>query len=193
MTLKVHTSRTIDDAQPRNGDLLLFRGQGLIARAIGTAGRSRYTHAGMALVCHGVPLCLEMREFRGGRAVTLASQVKRFPGRIDLFTPSEAFARLYQRESAAQFMLLKTGHQYNYRGLWKAAWLHLPFIRWLVSPDMRDDAPANGMPDYCSQAVANAARLGGQVDPVPGLADRLTEPADLARSHLWRYACTLVP
>ncbi len=34
-------------------------------------------------------------------------------------------------------------------------------------------------------------RVGGGVDPVPHLADRLTEPADLARSPFYEYAFTL--
>lgn len=37
-----------------------------------------------------------------------------------------------------------------------------------------------------------ADRVGGRVDPVPHLADRLTEPADLARSPFYQYLFTLV-
>jgi hypothetical protein len=40
--------------------------------------------------------------------------------------------------------------------------------------------------------VAAADREGG-ADPVPNLADRLTEPADLARSTFYRYHSTLIP
>jgi hypothetical protein len=36
-------------------------------------------------------------------------------------------------------------------------------------------------------------RIGGGVDPVPHLSDRLTEPADLARSPFYEYAFTLIP
>jgi hypothetical protein len=38
-----------------------------------------------------------------------------------------------------------------------------------------------------------ADRLGGGVDPVENLPDRLTEPADLARSPFYRYRFTLLP
>jgi hypothetical protein len=34
-------------------------------------------------------------------------------------------------------------------------------------------------------------RLGGGVDPVPHLADRLTLPADMARSPFYEYQFTL--
>jgi len=39
----------------------------------------------------------------------------------------------------------------------------------------------------------NDDRIGGGVDPVKHLADRLTEPADLARSPFYKYRFTLVP
>ena len=38
-----------------------------------------------------------------------------------------------------------------------------------------------------------ADRIGGGVDPVPHLTDRLTEPADLARSPFYQFLLTLVP
>jgi hypothetical protein len=44
----------------------------------------------------------------------------------------------------------------------------------------------------CSEAVAISCRAGG-IDPVPELPDRLTEPADLARSLLWAKCGVLVP
>jgi len=40
--------------------------------------------------------------------------------------------------------------------------------------------------------AAMAYRIGGGVNAVPHLADRLTEPADLARSTLFRYVFTLI-
>jgi hypothetical protein len=70
-----------------------------------------------------------------------------------------------------------------------ASWL--PVVRWLVRP-VTDDRANGAHPPFCSQAVAIACRAGG-VDPVPNLADRLTEPGDLARSPFFRYRFTLVP
>jgi len=40
-------------------------------------------------------------------------------------------------------------------------------------------------------ALTLADRLGGWVDPVPHLADRLVEPGDLARSLFYQYLFTL--
>jgi len=84
------------------------------------------------------------------------------------------------------------GWNYGYAGLIAASFLHLPIVRWFVRPDMDDNA-VDRRPPFCSQACAMADRLGGGVDPVPHLADRLTEPADLARSPFYRYRFTLIP
>ncbi len=65
-----------------DGDLLLFRGAGVVSRMISVAGRSEFTHAARAAWWGRILFCLEVREFKGGRAVTLASQVRRFPGVI---------------------------------------------------------------------------------------------------------------
>src|SRR5690606_14813580 len=176
----------------QDGDLLLFRGRGLIARFIRTAGRSSYTHAAMVAWCHGLCMCLEMREFRGGRAVTLESQVRRFPGRIDLYSVRRVFQASYDRLGATRAMMLQCGEQYSYAGILSAAMAHLPVVRLLCKPDTDDANDPGGLPAFCSQAVANAARLGGGIDPVPNASDQITEPGDLARSQLWVYRGTLV-
>ncbi len=59
----------------------------------------------------------------------------------------------------------------------------------MVHPD-EDDGEESNLPPFCSQAVSLACRRGG-VDPVPNLADRLTEPADLSRSPFFAYRFTL--
>lgn len=174
-----------------NGDLLLFRGSGLLARLIGTAGRSPYTHAARAIWWGDTLFCCEVRELKGGRAVTLASQVRKFPGRIDVFAtnPDNRWAE-YDRHGAIQHMLQLTGCDYGYRGLLEAALLHVPLWRVFMRP-ATEDSHVVKRPPFCSEACAMADRIGGHVDPVPHLADRITEPADLARSSFYRYRFTL--
>lgn len=175
----------------RDGDLLLFRGRGVLSRLIGTVGRSEYTHAGRAVWWGELLFCCEVREFKGGRAVTLESQVQKFPGMIDVFetNPSRRW-RDYDRRGAVQFMRRLAGCDYGYLGVLKAAVRHLPVWRFLIRPDMNDQKRTS-QPPFCSQACAMADRIGGGVDPVPHLADRVTEPADLARSPFYRYRFTL--
>jgi len=179
------------DARPRirDADLLLFRRRGLIS----IAGRGEHSHAAKAAWWDGDLFCLEVREWKGGRAVTLSSQVERFPGRIDVFevNPLERWPE-FDRVAASRVMRRLAGCDYGYRAVLAAALVHLPIARLLVRADV-NDARLDRRPPFCSQACAMADRLGGGVDPVPHLADRLTEPADLARSALYQYRFTLLP
>lgn len=182
---------SLANARPHvaDGDLLLWRRGGLIA----SAGRGQHSHAAKAAWWGDDLFCLEVREWHGGRAVTLESQVRKFPGRIDLYhaNPANRWPE-YDRIRSTQWMRRLTGCDYGYAAVLAAALLHLPFLRWAVRANTCDDA-IDRRPPFCSQACAMADRIGGGVDPVPHLADRLTEPADLARSPFYQYAFTLVP
>ena len=183
--------RTLDAVrhQIADGDPLLFRRRGLIS----IAGRGVHAHAAMAAWWDTELFCLEIRELFGGRAVTLASQVERYPGRIDVYRANPTGRwRNYDGPGAMRYMRGLAGCDYGYRNLAAASLLHLPWVRLCVKPST-DDAAANGKPPFCSEAVARAHRIGGGVDPVPNLADRITEPADLARSAFYRYQFTLMP
>ena len=205
------------EARPRiqDADLLLFRRRGALqadrggavpgrfrlGRSIGglpslliaIAGRGRHSHAAKAAWWDQDLFCVEIRGLSGGRAVTLSSQVKRRPGRIDVYqTNPENRWPDYDRAGASRLMRRLCGCDYGYRGLATAALLHLPLVRWFVRPDVDDEA-VDRRPPFCSHACAMADRLGGGVDPVRHLADRLTEPADLARSPFYRYRFTLIP
>lgn len=173
----------------RDGDLLLFRRRGLIA----AAGRGEHCHAAKAAWWDDDLFCLETRALVGARAVTLSSQVRRYPGRIDVFqtNPGNRWPQ-YDRRKATRFMRRLAGCDYGYWGLLAAGLLHLPVLRLLVRPDV-DDRAVDRRPPFCSHACAMADRLGGGIDPVPHLADRLTEPADLARSPFYEYRFTLLP
>jgi hypothetical protein len=179
------------EARPwiQNADLLLYRRRSLIS----IGGRGEHSHAAKAAWWEDDLFCLEVREICGGRAVTLSSQVERFPGRIDVFevNPDGRWPS-YDRAGAVRLMRRFCGCRYGYGGVALAALLHLPLIRCFVRPDVDDFSPS-ARPPFCSHACAMADRLGGKVDPVVHLADRLTEPADLARSPFYRYRFTLVP
>ena len=172
----------------QDGDLLLFRRRGLIS----IAGRGAHSHAAKLAWWDSTPFCLEVREWYGGRAVTLESQVKRCPGRIDVFrTNPQGRWSEYDPVGATAYMRQLAGCDYGYLSVMRAALLHLPGVRLWQTAQMQDDSIDN-RPPFCSQACAMADRLGGGVDPTPQLADQLTEPADLARSSFYQYLFTLV-
>jgi hypothetical protein len=173
----------------RDSDLLLFRARDLIA----IVGRGQHCHAAKAAWWGNDLFCLEVRQWFGGRAVTLSSQVARWPSRIDVYqaNPEHRWPR-YDRAAAVRLMRRLCGCQYGYAALAKAALVHTPLVRWFVKPKLDEEA-ADGTPPFCSQACSMADRLGGGVDPVEHLPDCLTEPADLARSPFYRYRFTLMP
>jgi hypothetical protein len=172
-----------------DGDLLLFQRRGLIS----VAGRGDHSHAAKAAWWEDDLFCVEVREWYGGRAVTLESQVEKFANRIDVYR-ANAHGRWpeYDRGRATKFMRRLAGCDYGYAAVLAAAMLHLPVIRLAMRAEL-DDSAIDRRPPFCSHACALADRLGGGVDPVPHLADRLTEPADLARSPIFQYLFTLRP
>ena len=174
--------------QIRDADLLLFRRRNCLARLIAVAGRSQYVHAAMAGWWKDRLMCVEMSR-GGGRAQLLSNIVARWPGVIDVYQ-ANATRRRFSRQRALGAMIGITGKRYGWIGLWRAALLHMPLCRFVVRPDVEDLDTSPATP-FCSQAVAAATRAGG-VDPVPNLADHLTEPADLARSSFYTYKFTLI-
>ena len=189
-----------DVARPdlvRDADLLLYRRlprePSLVARLIAACGRGDHYHAAKAAWASGMLRCLETRAWRGAREVSLESQVRRYPGRIDVYrsNPGDRWP-LYNRHAASRVMRCITGKKYGWWNLLLAGLLHLPFVRLLVRADV-DDRAVDKRPPFCSHACAYSDRVGGGVDPVPHLADRLTEPADLARSQFYEYQFTLIP
>ncbi len=188
----------------RAGDLLLWRGsrRSPLDWAVMAAGRSPYVHAGMAeegqwTVGSGQWGVLEMQwgvlemlQFHGGRFSSLEAQVRHWPGRWDLYHTNPADQRPeFARRTAVYEMRRVVGARYGWFNVLRTGLRHLPVVRLLVPP-LTDDAVRSGRPPFCSEAVAYAYRRGG-VDPVPNLADRVTEPGDLARSPFFVYVCTM--
>ena len=186
---------SLQDARPQlfDGDLLLFRRRRWsFGSLIAIAGRGVHSHAAKLAWWGDEPFCCEVREWHGGRAVTLASQVHKYPGRIDLFrTNPDLRWKYYDRLASVRYMRRLAGCDYGYGGVATASLLHLPIVRLFARPNL-EDQQVECRPPFCSQAVAMADRLAGGVDPVPHLADRLTEPADLAQSPFYQYVLTLV-
>ena len=172
-----------------DGDLLLFRRRGLIS----IAGRGMHSHAAKASWWDNDLFCVEVREFKGGRAVTLESQVRLFPGRIDVLRANRSGRWIeYDRQGAVRYMRQFAGSRYGWYDVIRTAMLHVPLVRLFIRPDTNDTS-LTARPPFCSHACALADRIGGGVDPVPHLADHFTEPADLARSPFYEYLFTLLP
>ena len=182
----------VADDIPHGGLLLWQPGRWLSSRRIAHGGRGEWCHAGMAAWARGGLHCLHTREFQGGKADLLADLVKRAPGKIDVFAPNTELFRDYRPLKAVGAMREIIGRRYGWRAALRVSLSHLAVIRLVVRPVTDDDA--NGRyPPHCSGAISRACSAGG-VDPVLRLPAYLTEPGDLARSHLFsEYLFTLVP
>jgi hypothetical protein len=189
MNEPIHTHYADARDTIRDADLLLFRRRDRLTRLIAVAGRSQYVHAAIAGWWNDRLMCVEMTS-GGGRAQLLSNIVERWPGVVDVYQANVARQR-FSRRRALLAMIGITGKRYGWLNLCRAALLHLPAFRFLAQPDT-NDVETSTWPPFCSQAVAMADRAGG-VDAVPNLADRLTEPADLARSAFYEYRFTLIP
>lgn len=195
-----------------DGDVLLFRGKYPWSWAIQRAGRGNHSHVGVAGVEDGTVMIAEFRGFHGGRVVTLASQLDKFPGRVDVFRPKSRVEAVYYDRGKVRSISMDTrpeavyaemrsmaGQAYGWVNLGMAALRRLPGLR-VVAPVVTDDADVSKHPPYCSQAVSLAwmrthqLRLEGVgtvvIDPVPRLPHWLTEPCDLSRSRLFDYLFT---
>lgn len=169
-------------------DLLLFRRpRSLIA----IGNRGIHSHAAKASWWGENLCCLEVREWVGGRVSSLASQVERYPGLIDVYRVTDSYQ--FNREGADYVMrCIALNTRYGWWNLYQASLLHLFGVRLFVEPNL-DDTYHDSYPPFCSQATAYADRVGGGIDPVPNLADKITEPTDLARSAAYRPLFTLAP
>ena len=187
--LEPDKSIALDDvtAEMDTGDILLFRHPGIIARI----GRSVYSHAGMIIrhSDHANDIDLAEMVVRGGQVCWLRGQVMKYPGRWDWYCVDRD--RFPDFRTDGKVMLELAKGRYGMWSLFRASLLRLPFLRLIIGTDM-DDLKVTTYPAHCSQAIARDCLLRGGIDPVRKLANRLTEPADLSRSLLWRDRGTLV-
>ncbi len=93
-----------------DADLVLFRGRGLLARAIQVAGRSPYSHVGMVALWRGVPMVLEATA-AGVVAVTLAERVRQYGDRIDWFALRSSRWPEFSRDGAVSWMIRMAGRR----------------------------------------------------------------------------------
>lgn len=190
----------------KEGDILLFRGRGLISRIIEWIGRGRYSHAALASIFPPIIECVEFREFKGGRSVNLMHEVEQYPNLIDVYRPVSKMRyavvsndgsditieeqwKVFDGKKATNALRELTGLSYNWKLIWRLARYWIPIERLLVQPSY-DDSADNRFNPVCSTAVARVIH-STFTDLVPNLADFEVTPDDLSRSALLNYLFTL--
>lgn len=86
----------------REGDVLLYRGTGIISRSIQKLSRGRYSHASVASKNRGLWEAVQFREFKGGIAVNLKNDVSQSNSVIDVYRPVPYFSRLILDEETGK-------------------------------------------------------------------------------------------
>lgn len=179
----------------QEADILLFRGKGIMSWLIQRYGSGVHSHVGVAHWDNKNLQCVEFREFKGGRSVSLKRQVNSNPSGIDVFRAAnrvdygnDSYVLDELTKSKITTIMLKlTGLPYGWTNIYRLVKHYLPFCR-LAKQNIKDDNATKIF--VCSTAAAYAYRMA-YIDPVPYLADSAVTPSDLARSSLFEYQFTL--
>lgn len=167
----------------RDLDVIAFEGKGLISKAIRVLTMGSVTHVGVAIWWEGTLMLVESREFRGGRAVLLSSEIP--PDGVLWLRPRPDLAAS-ARASAAEWARGVCGAGYSYVGC-------LRFLRRLGIPTRKpaEDRETRGA-RFCSEMVS-ATYLRAGVDLRPDLPDSETSPAELVSSPYLELVARLMP
>ena len=159
------------------GDVLLFRGRGLMSRAICFFTRSPYSHVGLVHLQHGRVYSLEAVG-AGVRLILMSEVMRRYHGGIDYYEVKRATPE--QREGAVAFCFQQLGKLYDRPGILR----FLVAILFNRKPTAREDQAW-----FCSELVAAAYRSQGLALTPSSAA--YTSPADLAVSPELDLRCVL--
>ena len=191
----------------KEGDILLFRAGKFPSFGwwITSYTRGLHSHAAIAHWDGDRLYCVEMREFKGGRSVTLRSQVVESPGVIDVYRvmpnitvpevnddgsvnwTEKSFSDDVANNVTAT-ALEWAGKPYRWLNIWNLFKGYAPFFRFLNRSKPDNNIPADG--HVCSTLVASAYRKH-YIDLCPNLSDVRTTPADLAQSSMINYIFTI--
>jgi hypothetical protein len=188
----------------KEGDILLFRGVGLIGFFIKRYTSGNHSHVAITHLDGDTWECVEFKEFMGGRSVALKGQVDANPTTIDVFRPLGKISyeelndgvlsvvnKAYTEEVAKNTVrdIIKwTGQPYGWGNIWGMLIRFVPLVKLFMKQNTNDDELSKAK--VCSTAVTIALRKN-YMDPVPYLADDRVSPADLARSPLLQYLFTI--
>lgn len=172
----------------KTGDVIAFRGRGLIAAAIRWFSRGSYTHVGLAVWVESRLMLLESREFKGVRLVMLRREIE--GADVAWFRPNNfvTFDVMAGIRDIA-WALENAGTGYNYLGILRYAYRVVPkWLRWVLPSAQTDDLSYGNR--FCSEFVSAHYRNAG-VDLRPDLVDSETSPAELCASAALRFEADL--
>ena len=106
MTRRKHLKFSEAREHLKEGDVLLFRGTGIVSFFIKRASEGKYSHVGVASAVgsNGSTIweCVEFREGKGGRTVNLEQYVKQHSGTIDVYRPKSEIRKAFFEKNKAK-------------------------------------------------------------------------------------------
>ena len=188
----MHTTRlslSTDSARILTGDILVCRGDGVMAGAIERVTSSDRIHAAMAgwmysELCVGRPFLAETIQQYATRIISLAGEVRRFPGWYDVYRVKGQ----WDPDAAWQFMCDASGGGYGWRFIART-WLRRRIGRRLIGPIPNSDDPQANR--HCAALVHAALRAGG--GPQVEQCDCDVVPGHYTDERWFEYIGTLFP
>lgn len=191
----------------KDGDVLLFRAGDWKSVGWWITVYTGGIHSHVAMVkINGNIMCVEQREFKGGRSVDLERQVKINSGKIDVYRAASKVTvpnfdgekiTLVEKEFTNDIAKkitddasALTGSEYGWKNIWKMFRAYAPLIRLWRRKKQIEQEVENVEAFVCSTLVAWTYRRH-YMDPCPNIPDEFTNPADIASSSLFNYLFTL--
>ncbi len=173
-------SRIVKYAQARdqikNGDVLMYKGRGLVSSVIRWVTHSPYSHAALAAWWNQQLMVMEAK----GQGVVVNStsrSIRHYRGDVEWFSCKEEISE-DDRLRMVKFAQEELGKSY---GRWKTILLG---IKILFEHDLeKRDRLKRGKKLFCSEYVAQIYNSIG-LDLRKGRSDRFTKPGDIANSPL---------
>lgn len=180
--------------QVKPGDLIQYRGKGLVASWIKLVTGGVHSHSAMVVDdWNGELIVGEMREFKGGRLDTLKNHYKKYQGQMDVYGVNlDHFPEMDLEASMWAMYQIAMFGKYSYSNLLRILVRKVPFLWRAFDRGFSDDfnVRVEDKRWHCSGSVAASYQYGG-VDPVPNMPNDLVAPTDLSRSLLFKYKFSL--
>lgn len=217
MFLKLNELTELDfnQAAPllQEADILLFRSRGFFSYLIKRVSEGLYSHVGIASSHYHdeddekIWECIEFREWKGGRSVSLQTYIRTEDVVIDVYRPTakkivmsyntitdsiESKIVRLNTHDVTDTMRKMTGLPYGWRRIAWMAQFNLPVLRWFYSMEsLVDDCCLEDLVyPVCSTAIAHSFSKAGY-DLIHNRSDIATEPSDISRSALLNYLFTI--
>lgn len=196
----------------KEGDVLLFRGRGLVSFLIQKFNMSPYSHVGVASwhnfksgSLDGILECVEFREWKGGRTIVLDRYIQNMPNIIDVYRPVPFFSAVkmdkelktytvrkrFNGRLVTRTMRMMTGLPYGWPRIWWLVKYNLPLFKLFYSyKDFTNDALKDVIYPVCSTAVSYAFNRH-RYDLINNKGDNWMQPGDIAQSPRLNYLFTI--